>query len=481
MKCYLVLFALTVAATNVAANNVAASSGCTDDVAAKDSGGWHYYAKTNVCKKGYETWYKTWRGAFQTMIADENKAHTNEGWQNSWQHMKTQFGLATGKDMDGTTTTPVPSPSIPTWNTQPTTGRFVNTNGGAAVGDRFKPTATGSWAYARNPKQRMESDDSEDDDTNPWKIPTTHEGTSGNCAPICTMAIGIKSSGNDFVTDPGLNDAPGAGFANPGEKFLCYKACMVEGGGMRLRMNGASNYNKLKAQSASVNTVIANHFGGNSPGWGYLTISVKILAMKEVRCINPNWRNQAQYHTSAMWSWVDSDGNWHKDSPAEIFAQAIKEMNDDDSSLTMSYGNKANCLNLGAKTAGGSSSIGRDTRKWQSDKSLGDSCWGDYQSGTPACATNSAVSPASLMKCDRGGPEYIRDHANRAAAEIAYLRLCKPCATTCKVRKSCRILGAKLTHVGQDSTNYPVDGSDGGNVAVEGIQEVAGTALCSNF
>merc|ERR1711976_547348 len=107
-------------------------------------------------------------------------------------------------------------------------------------------------------------------------------------------------------------------------------------------MNGASNYNKLKAQSASVNTVIANHFNGHL-GWGYLTIAVKILAMKEVRCINPNWRNQAQFHTSAMWSWVDSDGDWHKDSPAEIFAQAIKEMNDADSSLTMSYGNKASC------------------------------------------------------------------------------------------------------------------------------------------
>ena len=130
----------------------------------------------------------------------------------------------------------------------------------------------------------------------------------------------------------------------------------------------------------------------------------------------------------------------------------------------------------GAPPEGGQFNYGKDTCKSF-----------QFGSGAPSAVAvkNGQKSAEEFTECEQGGPEWLRTHPNKAAARVVYLRLCKPCATTCQVRKECMPRGFRISHWAADmgrvywTVPFP-SGADLKTVALQ-LQKVATEPLCGNF
>jgi len=231
----------------------------------------------------------------------------------------------------------------------------------------------------------------------------------------------------------------------------------------------------------------------------------KVLVTKEVRCLNSNiqhdrfLRSHDDKKTLSQIYWSpksvsdfkrtfpgeeisSSDDERlqigrHSTSPIVIFSQAVHDIQTEwikkkgeDKRIYLGFGDIAECKEQGKDGKGqpicrsrvltnddpNKSYCGGDEKN---DKSLF-KCWGDFKEN-PHSGTNTCNGPHGLYKdknreypltdefteCALGGPAAIRNHPNKAAAKLAYLRLCKPCVNHCEVRKVCNLRGIRLTHI----------------------------------
>ena len=253
------------------------------------------------------------------------------------------------------------------------------------------------------------------------------------------------------------------------------QACVVEAGGFNLRLNGRKNWEELeragRGKLGPSKQPCHHCWSGNF--WGHIRFEAKLLATKEMRCLNSNWRKPSQYAAYGMWYWYDaaspSGKKWHKDSPQQIYAAAIREILKKDPTAKVSYGDIQACKE---KHKGEDSRFGGNG-KWKR-------CWGGYQRNTRQCQSKPAVEPLSLIKddCAQGGPPVIRNHPNKAAAGLAHLRLCHPCTTKCEVHKTCHIRAARISHIQKhDVRDLNVDLS----TVAKGLEKVGGSMICTNF
>jgi len=394
-----------------------------------------------------------WTGPYKMGLVTENKRHVNEAWEQSLSHninaMKKwpaiQVQMKRGR----------PNPR---WKGPPASWRW----------EAERKLQNANSRFSLNAKGRMIGPSSSLNQSNPWQYPLTQK--QGMCSPSCTNAIGLRSNRNGrWSPDMHNSDAPGGGFKNPGEKFGCYKACLIQGGGFSARINGGPYWAALKREIKSKGAMSPELKKKWPTGWGFLHFEAKLLAVKEMRCLNSNWREPSQFAMYGMWYWY-AKGKWSKESPQKIYAEAIRYYLKKDPKARVSYGD----INACKRTTGNGEWKLRAA--WNFKR-----CWGRYQKTYKElqhCQSRSAVKPASLIRadCQKGGPPAIRNHPNKAAAGMALLRLCSPCATKCEVRKTCNVRAIKITHiVDEDVTRVDL------SKVAAGLKSVGGAPLCTNF
>jgi len=95
-------------------------------------------------------------------------------------------------------------------------------------------------------------------------------------------------------------------------------------------------------------------------------------------------------------------------------------------------------------------------------------------------------SAEKYTECNLGGPLWLRQHPNKNVAQILFLRLCKPCATTCQVHKQCMPRATRITHLqyqigNQGTLTMPLPAEADLRKHALALQTKGAEPLCGNF
>lgn len=364
------------------------------------------------------------------------------------------------------------------------------------------------------------------DHSNPDQVPITQD-ESGACVPRC-LGVGPLA----FYTPPSPPDTSQTaatphggvigGFGNPNGAFACLKSCVLHGEGFKGRMDDPgqkiTGYGKAWLEFQQLagfdmewkthtfqwghTTYTTYHpkwkFESNRPDigsfmhWGEFKFEAKVMATKEIRCLNSNialrkgaaeapWPEQMLFNSGGggeptYWWWNNkTDEAMHGGSPMKLFYQVVKDI---------AHRADANTLKLNTGPLCNATNPTNDDYQ---------NCWGEYKRKVEDCKGPQAIqfklsdgtgdpttSTEAITHCSAGGPQLLRAHPNKAAAHLAYLRLCRACVTACEVRKSCQLRGLRITHMFYGDP-YALTPKSDLRKFTGLVKSIGAAPLCANF